>query len=400
MKYLALALIPIVVACLAASVDPLDGYFIMQSNGIPSMSGVYRQGHGEYHLTNWLSVTSSSSPRVITTILKAPRNAIAAKGQIWVGNSASYINIPEVNMHVGETNEGWTFSTYSTTNDWPQIASSTSLIFVRSLEKANAGRVEGQDYYARCLVRLWSDTAFVESEALLLLSCLTNNCTLLPNGNFHHLNLGGKASNYYVTNAWPPIPRYYNREVFIGGESAGPTNIVINNGYSVTIQIGTNFATVKELDTWMQVLGEMKRGDESLIKVANAHPSVTYTVDVANGLWKHTNVVEIHKCSEFCTRMRYVDDGLTNDFHTAFTGYTVKTNVAALSITNTTEQVIQDLEVVTEKFHKATTRRNQHIRDFAYFSALAGYCAATNGVPFERISNHVEKICAEFFPAP
>lgn len=178
-KHLAIALILIAGGCLAATVDPLDGYFIMQSNGIPSMSGVYRQGHGEYHLTNWLSVTSSSSPRVITTILKAPRNTIAANGQIWVGSSASYINIPEVNVHPGKTNEMWSMPTYSTTNDWPQIASSTSLIFVRSIEKAKAGRVAGLDCYARCRVRLWNDTAYLESDAWLLLSSLTNNCTLL-----------------------------------------------------------------------------------------------------------------------------------------------------------------------------------------------------------------------------
>lgn len=178
-KHLALALIPLVAGCLAEPVDPLDGYFISQSNGIPSMSGVYHQGHGEHHLTNWLSVTSSSSPRVITTILNAPRNTIAVSGQIWVSVSASYINTPEVNVHQGETNEMWSMPTYSTTNDWPQIASSTSLIFVRSIEKAKAGRVAGLDYYARCRVRLWNDTAYLESDAWLLLSSLTNNCTLL-----------------------------------------------------------------------------------------------------------------------------------------------------------------------------------------------------------------------------
>lgn len=110
------------------------------------------------------------------------------------------------------------------------------------------------------------------------------------------------------------------------GNSQVFTNIVISNDYSGTIQIGTNFATVDELDTWMQVLGRMKRGDESLIKVANAHPGVTYTVNVADGLWTHTNVIEIHKCSDFCTRMRYVENGVTNDFHAAFASFTVITN--------------------------------------------------------------------------
>lgn len=283
MKYLALALIPIVVGCLAASVDPLDDYFIMQLNSIPSMSGVYRQGHGNYDLTNWLSVTSSSSPRVITTILKAPRNAIAAKSQIWVGNSASYINIPEVNVYVGKTNEGWEMPTYSTTNDWPQIASATSLIFVRSIEKA----------YARCRVRLWSDSAFVESEATLLLSSLTNSCTLLPNApgtgttvlvtndwsvnslavsnrypakpnsNFQRLYLVGKASNYTAL-------YYTNHNVYI---VRGPTNIAINSDYSGTIQIGTNFWRVGDVvpvdemtavyrlaTVWLQEQIAIKRG--------------------------------------------------------------------------------------------------------------------------------------------
>lgn len=144
----------------------------------------------------------------------------------------------------------------------------------------------------------------------------------VPNSSFHRLNLGGKVADYPVqwNSNLPPL------QSLMIGDSQVFTNIVFSNDYSGTIQIGTNFATTKELDTLMQVLGEMKRGDESLIKVANTHPNVTYTVDVANGLWKHTNVVEIHKCSEFCTRMRYVDDGLTNDFHAAFVGYTVITN--------------------------------------------------------------------------
>lgn len=57
----------------------------------------------------------------------------------------------------------------------------------------------------------------------------------------------------------------------------------------------------------------------------------------------------------------------------------------------------QSLEAFTANIKAATAERNQRIRDFAYISALAGYAAATNGIPFERISNHVERIAVEFF---
>lgn len=129
----------------------------------------------------------------------------------------------------------------------------------------------------------------------------------------------------YVSNAWPPILRYYNREVFVGDQGTygpGPTNIVISNDYSGTIQIGSNFATVQELDIWVSMLGAMNKHAQAWPTKTNA----SYTVDVANGLWTHTNVIDIHRCSEFCTRMRYVENGLTNDFHAAFVSYTVKTN--------------------------------------------------------------------------
>lgn len=178
-KHLAIALFALC-SCRAENLDPLADYFISQSNGSPSMSGVYHQGHGEHHLTNWLSVTSSSAPRVITTILKAPRTSIAAKGQIWVSDTSCYINLPEVTVWPGATNDLGGMPTYTATNDWPRIANATSLVFVREIVKADAGRVKGLDYYARCRVRLWNDSAFVQSEALLLLSSLTNSHTLLP----------------------------------------------------------------------------------------------------------------------------------------------------------------------------------------------------------------------------
>lgn len=75
------------------------------------------------------------------------------------------------------------------------------------------------------------------------------------------------------------------------------------------------------------------------------------------------------------------------------------TKVEADVDTNDTEKVIQSIEALTAKIQAAHAERNQRIRDFAYVSAVAGYAAATNGVPFERISNHVEKIAVEFFQA-
>lgn len=73
-------------------------------------------------------------------------------------------------------------------------------------------------------------------------------------------------------------------------------------------------------------------------------------------------------------------------------------DASSLSITNTIDEVSKSLEVFTEKLTAAHAARTRRIRDFAYISAVAGYAAATNGVPFERISNHVEKIAVEFFP--
>lgn len=133
-------------------------------------------------------------------------------------------------------------------------------------------------------------------------------------------------SNFYRLSNFNPMVFYYtNHQVFIADSRYGPTNIVISNDYSGTIQIGTNFATTKELDTWMQVLGSMKRFEEAWT-TTNANRLATYTVNVADGHWTHTNVIEIHKCSNFCTRMRYVENGVTNDFHAAFASFTVKTN--------------------------------------------------------------------------
>lgn len=165
---------------------PLGGYSIVLSNGVLPICGVYLWGKGAFPLTkafpltNWLSVTSDSSPKVITSILKSQRTSVAAPGQRWVSASASYINTPEVHEHIGETNGIWSFETYKTTNDWPQIANSVALIYVSWIEKADGGRVKGLDYYAHCRVRLWNHT-MVESDAILLLSSLTNDCTLLPN---------------------------------------------------------------------------------------------------------------------------------------------------------------------------------------------------------------------------
>lgn len=156
---------------------------------------------------------------------------------------------------------------------------------------------------------------------------LVTNYPLQYNSNFYRLNFGGKISDY-------PSVIASNKTLCIGGNWL--TNIVISNDYSGTIQIGTNFWRVGEIipvgdmtrvyqiaTTWLQE--QIALRTNPLAAFTN-YKRFTYTVNVADGLWTHTNVIEIRACSEFCTRMRYVDDGLTNDFHAAFVSYTVKTN--------------------------------------------------------------------------
>lgn len=157
------------------SQSPLAGYRPMQQNGIVPIESVMRDGHGEHRFTNWHSVTSDSAPKIITSYLKAPKDSRVAPGQVWVSSSASYVNTPEVFVRPRETNEIFgeiaVFAESRITNDWPQLIYHTDLIYVRSIEK---------NYYARCRVRMWSNTsAYVEGESNLLLSLLTNNATLL-----------------------------------------------------------------------------------------------------------------------------------------------------------------------------------------------------------------------------
>lgn len=177
-----LALLPIALcSCHAQNDKPLNGIFLLRNwNDVVIPISSVKIGSSEVPLTNWLTVTSSSSPRVITSILKSPCTSTAAIGQMWVSASACYINTPEVHVRTGETNSFLIVPTYSTTNDWPAISWNAAMIFVRSFEKSQAGsQLEGQDCYARCRVRLWIDTAYVESNATLLLSSLTNQCTLI-----------------------------------------------------------------------------------------------------------------------------------------------------------------------------------------------------------------------------
>lgn len=164
--------------------SPLAGFWPMQHNGITPLESVMRDGHGEHRFTNWHSVTSDSAPKIITSYLKAPKDSRVAPGQVWVSSSASYVNTPEVFVRPRETNEIFgeiaVFAESRITNDWPQLTYHTDLIYVRSIEKGTYGIVKGMDYYARCRVRMWSNTsAYVEGESNLLLSLLTNNATLL-----------------------------------------------------------------------------------------------------------------------------------------------------------------------------------------------------------------------------
>lgn len=135
----------------------------------------------------------------------------------------------------------------------------------------------------------------------------------------------GTGQTVTVTNPSPTnivhgyIPQ---RSLFIGATVVF-TNIIISNDYSGMIQVGTNFISFGDLSDWVTIVSSMKRNAEALPSLADHQ---TYTVNVADGLWTHTNVIDIHRCSEFCTRMRYVENGLTNDFHAAFASFTVKTN--------------------------------------------------------------------------
>jgi hypothetical protein len=159
---------------------PFDGYFVMQQNGVVPFEGVSGDGPEHYPLTNWLTVTSDSSPKVITSYLLAPQNSTAAPGQMWFFGSASYVNKAKVFTHPAQTNEPWSMPEWKTTNYWPMVSQHSELIYVIAIEKATAGRSKGQDVYAHCRVRLWgSTTAYVESDSWLLVSELTNTATLL-----------------------------------------------------------------------------------------------------------------------------------------------------------------------------------------------------------------------------
>lgn len=175
--------------------SPLAGYYIESGNGIIPTPSVWHDrsgtnwigGRGAYPLTNWISVTSDSSPKIITSYLKSPRNSTAAPGQVWVSGVACYVNTPEVFVWPAETNVSkvgsntWVSVSYEhrSTNDWPMLTHHSELIYVQWIEKAPGGRHKGLDSYAHCRVRQWVNSSLVESDAVLLLSEMTNTATLL-----------------------------------------------------------------------------------------------------------------------------------------------------------------------------------------------------------------------------
>lgn len=63
--------------------------------------------------------------------------------------------------------------------------------------------------------------------------------------------------------------------------------------------------------------------------VVVAGTNQTYSVNVGNGLWKHTNVVQVSRCTSACTLIRYMDGNTTNDFHAWAVTVKVETNPPA-----------------------------------------------------------------------
>lgn len=163
-------------SCTSSTQSPLEGYFIEMGSGVTPVIGIWKEHNPSYKFSNWLSVTSDTTPRVITSYLKAPRTNCIAVGQLWVASNAIFVNTPEIVLHAGRTNSGYRFESYWRTNDWPEVSAYTELIYVRSIEMTTNGLAD----YAKCRVRVWtSATVFAESEAILLVSCLTNRATLI-----------------------------------------------------------------------------------------------------------------------------------------------------------------------------------------------------------------------------
>lgn len=180
MKFITVAALAACVTFFALSArngasSPLDGYMIVQSNGVAPFVSISVDGRRDVPLTNWMIVTSDTSPKVITAILRSPKNTIARPGQVWVSGEASYLNVPSVFEFPGDT----TYGGFKHTNDWPEITRSTQLVYVKSIHKAEGGWLAGQDYYARCHVRIWNHSAYLDGESWLLLSFITNRGTLI-----------------------------------------------------------------------------------------------------------------------------------------------------------------------------------------------------------------------------
>lgn len=116
----------------------------------------------------------------------------------------------------------------------------------------------------------------------------------------------------------------------------GPFAVARMQGARITgqyrIDYSTNYSGWKPgdgYDGWPLQTNKWMIGTNSVpttLTFESSNTGRTYTVDVGHGLWTHTNVIDIHKCSEYCTRLRYVDGAVTNDLHTAFVTFTVKTN--------------------------------------------------------------------------
>lgn len=169
--------------CMAAfdkPASPLNGYWLLHSNGPLVPFNAIDHEHKGWCPVEWAYFTNDSLPKIVTAYTVPSKMAIAASGQYWASGLASYINIPKASIYPGETNEFWHTEDHFITNHWPELNHNAELIYVREIEKCKLGRNKGEDLYARCRVRMWSGTtAYIEGEAWLLCSELTNKATLL-----------------------------------------------------------------------------------------------------------------------------------------------------------------------------------------------------------------------------
>lgn len=99
-------------------------------------------------------------------------------------------------------------------------------------------------------------------------------------------------------------------------------------GYSVKAYGGSKDDLEVILDAFHS--NDIPRADAVFERLLRAFQTVTnsptYTVTVAGDLWKHTNCVAILPCTDACTLVRYVDNGVTNEFHAWAVPVNVETN--------------------------------------------------------------------------